>query len=86
MSERETRNALLQILNTPRSRRKVPIRCLARAAGLSHMTLYEAVRGKPVSKQTRVKLSPVLEDIANGTLRYRRVGWEWKPIQANTPP
>jgi hypothetical protein len=57
-----------------RGERRVPIRTLATFVGLSHETLYQAMRVGTASECTRVKLTRALSDIAEGRLRFRRRG------------
>jgi hypothetical protein len=67
-----------------RGPKRVPIRVLAGLAGLSHMTLYEAMRPdlpmrpRRISELTRIKLSGAIREILAGQLRFvrRRQVWE----------
>jgi hypothetical protein len=62
-----------------RGQRRVPIRTLATFVGLSHETLYQAMRVGTASECTRAKLTWALRDIAEGRLRFRRRGQRWEP-------
>jgi len=67
-----------------RGPKRVPIRVLAGLAGLSHMTLYEAMRpdlpARPrrISELTRIKLSGAIREILGGGLRFRRRRQVWE--------
>jgi hypothetical protein len=73
--------------------KRVPIRVLAGLAGLSHQTLYQAMRpdlpmGPPkISTCTRAKLSGAITAILEGKLRFRRRNQVWeiegRPPQSN---
>jgi hypothetical protein len=66
-----------------RGQKRVPIRALAGLTGLSHMTLYEAMRPdlptrpRRISETTRIKLSFAINAINGGRLRFRRHGQTW---------
>ena len=60
-----------------RGERRVPIKTLAVHVGLSHQTLYQAMKG-PISDVTRIKLSWAIVAIAAGRLRFRRRGQRWE--------
>jgi hypothetical protein len=62
-----------------RGERRVPIRTLATFVGLSHETLYDAMRAGTASECTRAKLTCALRDIAEERLRFRRRGQRWEP-------
>lgn len=61
----------------------MPVRALADLAGLSHMTIYEAIRsdlrGAPgkISELTRAKLLPAITAILEGRLRFCRRKRVW---------
>jgi len=59
-----------------RGERRVPIKNLADCVGLSHETLYQAMKGS-ISERTRAKLSWAIVAIAAGQLRFRRRGQRW---------
>ena len=59
---------------------RVPIRTLADFVGLSHETLYQAMRGS-ISDRTETKLSWALTAIKDRRLQFRRRGQKW---QVNT--
>ena len=67
-----------------RGPKRVPVRVLAGLAGLSHMTLYEAMRPdlptrpKRISELTRIKLSGAIREILAGRLRFRRRRQVWE--------
>jgi hypothetical protein len=61
-----------------RGHRRVPIRLLAGLVGLSHETLYEAMRRGNASELTRAKLTRAVMAVAEGRLRFRRRGQVWK--------
>jgi hypothetical protein len=60
-----------------RGERRVPIKVLADHLGLSHQTLYQAIKGS-ISDVTRIKLSWAIVAIAAGRLRFRRRGQRWE--------
>lgn len=60
-----------------RGPRRVPIKTLADFIGLSHETLFQAMRGS-VSDRTRAKLSWAIVAIDEGRLSFRRNGQQWK--------
>ena len=66
-----------------RGPKRVPIRTLAEIVGLSHTTIYQAMRPdlptrpRKISETTRVKLSLVIKAISEGRLRFRRRGQIW---------
>jgi hypothetical protein len=67
-----------------RGARRVPIRVLASLAGLSHQTVYQAMRPDPpmrplkISGCTRAKLSGAIAAILDGRLRFRRRKQVWE--------
>ena len=66
-----------------RGPKRVPIRTLAEIVGLSHTTIYQAMRPdlptrpRKISETTRVKLSFVIKAISEGRLRFQRRGQVW---------
>jgi hypothetical protein len=62
-----------------RGEARIPVRALATLVGLSHETLYEAMRAGTASEGTRAKLTWALRAIAEGRLRFRRRGQHWEP-------
>ena len=60
-----------------RGERRVPIQTLVDYIGLSHETVYQAMRGK-ISDVTRAKLSWAIVAIADGRLRFRRHRQVWQ--------
>jgi hypothetical protein len=56
---------------------RVPIKTLADFVGLSHETLFQAMRGN-ISDVTRAKLSWAIVAIADGRLRFRRHRQVWQ--------
>jgi hypothetical protein len=62
-----------------RGERRVPIKTLAGLVGLSHETLYAAMRRGNASEQARAKLTWALKAIAEGRLWFRRRGQVWEP-------
>jgi hypothetical protein len=60
-----------------RGERRVPIQTLGDYVGLSHETLYQAMKGS-ISDVTRIKLSSAIVAIAAGRLRFRRRGQKWE--------
>ena len=66
-----------------RGPRRVPIKTLAGYVGLSHETLFQAMRGK-ISDVTRAKLSWAIVAIAKGRLRFHRHGQVWQ-IETTAP-
>jgi hypothetical protein len=59
-----------------RGERRVPIKTLAVCVGLSHETLYQAMKGS-ISERTAAKLSWAIVANAAGQLRFRRRGQRW---------
>ncbi len=61
----------------------MPIRALADMAGVTHMTVYEAMRSnlqarpRKISELTRAKLSPAITAIAEGRVRFLRQKQVW---------
>ena len=86
LSDAEIVRALRRFRYDPEFRgpKRVPIRVLAGLAGLSHMTLYEAMRpdlpARPrrISELTRIKLSGAIREILAGRLRFRRRRQVWE--------
>jgi hypothetical protein len=72
-----------------RGDRRVPLRALARIAGIGKMTIYEAARGKRISDRSRLRLSLAIRAINSGELRFRRHGrgvqWERVPDAPTAP-
>ena len=68
---------------TFRGERRVPIKTLADHVGLSHETLYQAMRGK-VSDGTRAKLSWALIAINDCRLQFSRRGQVWQ-VKTGSP-
>jgi hypothetical protein len=68
-----------------RGPRRVPIKTLADFVGLSHETLFQAMRGS-VSDRTRAKLSWALVAIDRGRLCFRRHGQCWQAEVDNALP
>ena len=66
-----------------RGPRRVPVRTLAEIVGLSHTTIYQAMRPdlptrpRKISEATRIKLSFAIKAISEGRLRFRRRGQIW---------
>jgi hypothetical protein len=81
LSAADVVRALLRFRYDPafRGERRVPIRTLAAWVGLSHETLYEAMRAGTASECTRAKLTWALRAMAEGRLRFRRRGQHWEP-------
>jgi hypothetical protein len=85
LSDAEIVRALRRFRYDPEFRRpkRVPIRAVADLAGLSHMTVYEAMRPdlpqrpRRISELTRAKLSPTIIAILDGRLRFRRRKQVW---------
>jgi hypothetical protein len=84
MPAREVVNALRRC-RYDRSPR-VPIACLARAAGLSRETLYSGMNGGKVSAETCAALTPVLQEVVAGRLEYRRRARRWEEQEIRKPP
>jgi hypothetical protein len=67
-----------------RGTRRVPLRALAELAGLSHQTVYQAMRPdlrtrpRRISDLTRIKLSGAIREILAGRLRFRRRRQVWE--------
>jgi hypothetical protein len=62
---------------TFRGERRVPIKTLADYVGLSHETVYQAMRGA-ISDRTRAKLSWALTAINDRRLQFCRHGQRWQ--------
>jgi hypothetical protein len=79
LSDAEIKRALLRYRydRAYRGERRVPIKTLAEYIGLSHETVYQAMRGK-VSDGTRAKLSWALTAINDRRLQFRRHGQRWQ--------
>ena len=66
-----------------RGLKRVPLRTLAELIGLSHMTIYEAMkpdlpgRHTRISESTRARLSWAITAISEGRLRFRRTRHVW---------
>ena len=66
-----------------RGLKRVPLRTLAELIGLSHMTVYEAMKTDPpgrrrnISELTRARLSWAITAISEGRLRFRRIRHVW---------
>jgi hypothetical protein len=60
-----------------RGPRRVPIKTMADYVGLSHDTVYQAMRGK-VSDCTRALLSQAIVAVAEGRLCFRRHRQQWQ--------
>ena len=66
-----------------RGPKRVPLRSLAELIGLSHMTVYEAMkpdlpgRRRRISESTRARLSWAITAISEGRLRFRRIRHVW---------
>jgi hypothetical protein len=66
-----------------RGPKRVPIRVLAELVGLSHTTIYDAMRPdlpmrpRRISETTRIKLSFAIKAINEGRLRFHRRGHVW---------
>jgi hypothetical protein len=60
-----------------RGPRRIPIKTLGDFVGLSHETLFQAMRGS-VSDRTRSKLSWAVVAISEGRLHFRRQGQQWR--------
>jgi hypothetical protein len=79
MSDAEIKRALLRYRYDRifRGDCRVPIKTLAGYIGLSHETLYQAMKGS-ISERTRVIVSWAIAAIAEGRLRFRRCGQAWQ--------
>jgi hypothetical protein len=66
-----------------RGLRRVPIKTLAEFVGLSHETLFQAMRGK-ISDRTRGKLSWAIVAVGDRRLRFRRRRQVWQ-IETTAP-
>jgi hypothetical protein len=66
-----------------RGPKRVPLRTLADLIGLSHMTVYEAMRPdlprrrRRISEHTRARLSWAITAISEDRLRFRRTRHVW---------
>jgi hypothetical protein len=77
LSEREIVRALWMYRYD--RRRRVPIKALAEACQLHRSVLYDAMLTGRVSERARAILSTVIGWIADGRLRFQRVGQVWDP-------
>jgi hypothetical protein len=82
LSEAEVIRGLMRCLHD----RKIPLRHVARAAEISHMAIYRALRSGTASEPIRAALTPVLQAIAAGTLTYQRIGQVWQAVEHEPPP
>jgi hypothetical protein len=80
LSASEITRGLLRFRYDPafRGARRVPIRTLAALVGLSHETLYQAMRPGIISERTHVRLSWAIVAISEGRLCLRRRGQAWQ--------
>jgi hypothetical protein len=69
----------------PGTRGPFPLACIAKVADISRETLHVALRAGAASQKTRAKLSPVLRQIAAGTIAFKRLGQKWHPIALYQP-
>jgi hypothetical protein len=78
---------VVSLLRQCRSNRspRVPIACIAKAAGLSRETLYVAMNTGEASEETCAALAPVLKEIAAGALGFERSGQHWQPVELMPP-
>lgn len=83
-SAREVVNALRRI-RYDRSP-QIPIGCVARAAGLSRMTVYRVIWSGTASVETRAALSPLLWGIADDTVGFERRARKWECIELRPWP
>jgi hypothetical protein len=79
LSTEDIRRWLLRFRFDPefRGQRRVPIKVLAEIAGLHRDSLYEVVLRRRASLLVRAKLSPAVNAIAVGQLRFRRRKQIW---------
>jgi hypothetical protein len=68
-----------------RGAKRIPIKTLADYVGLSHETLFQAMRGK-ISDRTRAKLSWAIVSISEERLRFRRRGQVWEIERSGPKP
>src|SRR5262249_17933950 len=61
-----------------RGERRVPLRTLAANVGLSHQTIYQAMKQQTMSDGTRFKLSFAITAILERRLYFRRSGRRWE--------
>ncbi len=83
LSAREVVNLLRQCRYSRSPR--MPIACLAKAAGLSRETLYVAMNTGEASEETCAALTPILEEIAAGALAFERNGQQWQQVELMPP-
>jgi hypothetical protein len=72
--------SLLRRCRYDRSRR-LPIACIARAAGLHRWTLYEVMKTGQASEVTLAALTPILRDVAAGTVAFERRAGRWEQVE-----
>ena len=59
-----------------RGERRIPIKTLADHVGLSHETVYQAMKGS-ISDRTQAVLSWAIIAVREGRLRFHRSGQHW---------
>ena len=84
MSEREVMNGLTLCLRGRSPR--IPIACVARATGLSRMTLYRVLRSGRASLETRAALSALLTEVADHTVGFERRARKWESVELRPSP
>jgi hypothetical protein len=80
LSEEEVRRWLRRIRYERRYRKgrdRVPLKVVAEFVGLHRDTLYEAIKGAPISQVTRGRLTWVIPAVEQGRLRFKRRGQTW---------
>jgi hypothetical protein len=79
-SEERVRQWLRRIRYEARYRKgrdRVPLKVVAEFVGLNRDTLYEAIKGAPISQVTRGRLTWVIDAVEQGRLRFKRRGQTW---------
>src|SRR5215831_3670479 len=64
---------------------RIPISQLAAVAGLHRITLFRALSTGWCSEETCAALTPILREIAAGTVEFQRHGQQWGAIERHQP-
>ena len=66
--------------------RKVPLTALARYIGFKRETLRQAIDSGKISQVMRGRLTPVIELIEDGKMRFERCGRGWHLVHVEKSP
>ena len=75
-----------QWLRRARRERKVPLTPLAEFIGTNRKTLHEVANGGKISHVMRGRLTPLIELIDQGGMRFERCGRGWHLVYKEKPP